>query len=262
MHPILFQLGPFTVHTYGFLIAIGFILSVLYIRWIGKKKGIEVNRLIDLAFGCLISGFVGARVLFIITRWEYYQDHLLEIFQVWEGGLVFYGGLILALAFAIWFGKKHKLSFWVVSDMLVPGLVLSHAFGRLGCLAAGCCYGKPTDEPWGIELNSSLVDIAFRGIPLHPTQIYEASSLFIIFIVLVYLNFKKKFDGQVMLTYLITYPIVRSVIEVYRGDIIRGFVIDEVISTSQFISGLVFLGALTALIVKLKKVNHHEINSD
>lgn len=138
---------------------------------------------------------------------------------------------------------------------MIPGLVIAHAFGRFGCLAAGCCYGKPTDSPLGIKLYSDLVDPAMRGIPLHPTQLYESFALFVLFAGLLWVSRKKVFDGQVVLTYFITYPIIRSVIEVFRGDLVRGFVIEDILSTSQFISLLVFLGATATLVVRLKKKN-------
>jgi len=131
---------------------------------------------------------------------------------------------------------------------------VAHAFGRLGCLSAGCCYGKPTGGIWGIKLYSELVDPSMRGIYLHPTQLYESVSLFILFFGLLRVFSKKIFDGQVTLVYFMTYPILRSIIEVFRGDSIRGFVIEDILSTSQFISLLVFIGATVALVLRLKQV--------
>ena len=180
-----------------------------------------------------------------------------EIVKVWEGGLVFFGGLIASTAYGIYFFVKHKLPAWKMIDILTPGLVVAHAFGRLGCLGAGCCYGRPTDLPWGIKLHSELVDASMRGIPLHPTQLYESTSLFILFAGLMYVFKHKKFDGQVGLTYFMLYPIIRSIVEIYRGDSIRGFIIDDVLSTSQFISIFVFLGALAVLVYRLKKANEN-----
>ncbi len=138
-------------------------------------------------------------------------------------------------------------------DVLSPGLVIAHAFGRVGCLSAGCCYGRPTDVPWAIKLNSELVDDAFRNVPLHPTQIYESLSLFILYGGLLYISKEKKFDGQVGLTYFMLYPIIRSIIEIYRGDSVRGFVIEGILSTSQFISIVIFAIALMMLLYRLKQ---------
>lgn len=143
-------------------------------------------------------------------------------------------------------------------DIMSPGLVVAHAFGRIGCLSAGCCYGRPTDAPWGIKLFSDLVDETHRGIPLHPTQLYESSALFILYAGLMYIFKHRKFDGQVGLTYFMLYPIIRSIIEVFRGDSIRGFVIDGILSTSQFISILVFAGAFAMLSYRLKNAPLHK----
>ncbi|MBY0471269.1 prolipoprotein diacylglyceryl transferase [bacterium] len=254
MHPLLFQLGPIPVHTYGFLVAIGFLSSVFTIRRLAAKANLPVERILDLTFWCFLVGFAGARLLFVLTRWETFLADPLAIFKIWEGGLVFFGGIMTALPFGIWYLKKYQLPVWKVMDTTLPGLTIAHMFGRFGCLSAGCCYGKPTGTDFGIRLNSDLVDPAFRGILLHPTQLYEAVSLLILFATLIWLFPRKKFDGQVALTYFLAYPVIRSIIEIYRGDLIRGFVIPDVLSTSQFISLLVFIGAAVAMKVRLDQV--------
>lgn len=254
MHPVLFNLGPIPIHTYGVMIAIGFLIALEVIKKLSKQNALDVEKTLDLTFWLLISGFVGARTLFILTRWDVFSAHPFDMFKVWEGGLVFFGGPLAALPVAIWFVRKHRIPLWKTFDALVPALTIAHAFGRIGCLAAGCCYGKPTDSVLGIRLSSDLVDPALRGIPIHPTQLYESVSLFLLFAALVWVFRRKKFDGQVTLTYFMAYPIIRSIIEIFRGDSIRGFLIDEVLSTSQAISILVFLGALTVLIIRLKRL--------
>ena len=167
---------------------------------------------------------------------------------------MFFGGPLACIPFAVWYIRKYRLPMWKTMDILVPGLTVNHAFGRLGCLAAGCCYGKPTGGDWGIRLYSDLVEKEYQGIPLHPTQIYESTALFILFFGLLYVFRKRAFDGQVVLTYFMAYPIIRSIVEVFRGDLIRGFVIDGVLSTSQFLSILVFVGASIVLSLRLKQV--------
>jgi phosphatidylglycerol:prolipoprotein diacylglycerol transferase len=177
-----------------------------------------------------------------------------DMLRVWEGGLVFFGGPLAVVPFVIWYVKRHPLPIWRTMDAMGPGLVINHAFGRLGCLAAGCCYGKPTGSDFGIRLYSPLVDRELQGIPLHPTQIYEGVALFILFLGLLWVHKRRQFDGQVTLTYFIVYPIIRSIVEVFRGDLIRGFVIQDVLSTSQFISLLVFIAASIALHVRLRRL--------
>jgi phosphatidylglycerol:prolipoprotein diacylglycerol transferase len=256
MHPLLFELhfGSLSIpfHTYGLMIAIGFILGVVTVRRLARSSGLDPDQCADLAFWLLLLGFVGSRALFVLTRFSYFLENPMDVFKVWEGGLVFFGGLISSTGFAIWYFRKHKLNSWKMVDLLSPGLVIAHAFGRLGCLSAGCCYGKPTGAPWGIRLESELVDFSLRGIPLHPTQLYEFVSLMILFAGLIWVFRTKRIDGQVGLTYFMVYPIIRSVIEVFRGDAIRGFVVEGLLSTSQFISALVFLAALMVLRFRLR----------
>lgn len=254
MHPLLFQLGPIPVHTYGFLIAIGFLIAVQVIKRLAERAKLDVNRVLDLVFWTMLVGFIGARFLFVLTRIDYFMANPGDLFKVWEGGLVFFGGPLAAIPFVIWYTRKYKLPLWSTMDVMIPGLAIAHVFGRFGCVAAGCCYGKPTGGDWGLKLNSDLVDPAFRGIYLHPVQLYEAGAVLALFFGLIWVSRRKLFDGQVVLTYFMAYPIVRSVTELFRGDLIRGFVIDEWLSTSQFISLLVFLGAGFVLFWRLNQV--------
>jgi phosphatidylglycerol---prolipoprotein diacylglyceryl transferase len=255
MHPILAQIGPIPIHTYGFLIATGFIIAVQVMQRLAVRSGLDPEKFQDMVFGGLLIGFLGARFVFILTRFSYFMENPIDMFKVWEGGLVFYGGPIATTPFIVWFTKKHGFPFWKTLDIIGPGIAIAHAFGRLGCLAAGCCYGRPTGSDWGVVLNSELVDVSMRGIHLHPTQLYESASLFILFIVLMVMFKRRRFEGQIALIYFMAYPVIRSIIEVYRGDSIRGFIIEDVLSTSQFISILVFLAALGTLIYRLKQVN-------
>ncbi|MGK5082287.1 prolipoprotein diacylglyceryl transferase [Bdellovibrionota bacterium FG-1] len=254
MHPLLIKIGPVPIHTYGFLIAIGFLTAVFIIRFLAERSKLDSERVLDLTFWLLLVGFLGARILFILTRLDYFISDPIGIFRVWEGGLVFFGGPLAALPFAAWYVRKYQLPVWKTMDALIPGLVIAHAFGRLGCLAAGCCYGKPTGSTWGIRLYSELVDRQLQGVLLHPTQLYEASALMLLCVGLFWVFKNKRFDGQVALTYFMAYPVIRSVIEVFRGDLIRGFVIDSWLSTSQFISIIVFVAATIALVLRLRQV--------
>lgn len=245
MYPVLFSIGDFPIHSYGFLIALGFLLCVWVSKREGQRLGISGERIVDLGFWSLLIGMIGARIIYVITRWnELYRHHLIEILYVWEGGLVFWGGPLLCIPFFLWYTKKFKLPRWQVLDIGATAIPLAHAFGRLGCFSVGCCHGRPTNLPWGIRFDSDLVEESMRGIPLHPTQIYESLSLLVLFFVLRRMRFSKKFDGQATFTYLIAYSIIRSVIEIYRGDTIRGFVVDGWISTSQFISILVITSSI------------------
>ncbi len=254
MFPVLLQLGPITIHTYGFMAAVGFLVGIIVTGRLAEAAELPPQKIVDLAFMLLITGFIGARLLFVITRWSYFQDDLMSIFKIWEGGLVFFGGLFTTIPWGVIYVAKKGWNPWKCMDVILPGLVIAHAFGRLGCFAAGCCYGKPTDIFLGVKFDSELVDAHLRGISLHPTQLYEASALVILFLGLLYVFKKKQFHGQVALTYLIAYPVLRSIIEVFRGDKIRGFVIEDVLSTSQFISILIVIMASVAIFKRLSQV--------
>jgi phosphatidylglycerol:prolipoprotein diacylglycerol transferase len=249
MHPLLFKIGPLSIHTYGLMIALGFFAALTVVRRIAPRSGMSPDFAVDTAFWLLLVGFIGARSLFVLTRFDEFLSDPFAVFKIWEGGLVFFGGPLAALPWGYWWLRKHKLSFWKAIDTFIPGLVLGHAMGRLGCLAAGCCYGRPTDSTWGVKLNSDLVDPAFRGIPLHPVQLYESAALFVLFVGLLWIHKNKKFDGQVGISYMLIYPVIRSIVETFRGDLVRGFVIDGLLSTSQFIS-ILFMAAGLILLSK------------
>ncbi|MGE4232005.1 MAG: prolipoprotein diacylglyceryl transferase [Bacteriovoracia bacterium] len=244
MHPVLLNLGSFQIHTYGVLIAIGFLVCIYFCKREAERIGISAERIIDLGFWSLLIGMFGSRVLFVITRWDYFSKVPIESFYVWQGGLVFWGGPLICIPFYFWYTKKFKLPRAKVLDIGAQAIPIAHAFGRMGCLSTGCCYGRPTGGDWGIKLYSDVVEHSLRGVYLHPTQIYEGTSLIFLFFVLRWVDKRKKFDGQTALAYLILYSIIRSIIEIFRGDTIRGFVIEDILSTSQFISIFVVIGAL------------------
>lgn len=235
------------------MIAMGFLISVWVGRSLAVSSGLDANRIVDLGFCCLLSGFVGARLLYVLTQWSFFAQEPSAIFKFWEGGLVFYGGPLFAFPAGLWFVRRYKMPVWKTADIILPSLVIAHSMGRLGCLSAGCCYGKPTGTQYGIRLYSELVDPQLRGVLLHPTQLYEAFSLLVLFFGLMWVYRRKKFDGEVALVYFIVYPVIRSIIEIYRGDQIRGFIINNILSTSQFISILIFAAALVCFTVLARR---------
>ncbi len=234
-----FKLGdfPLAIHTYGFFIALGFIVGLWLATREAKKLGIEPKLISDLTFWILIWGLIGSRIVYIIVSWDEYRADPSLFFKIYKGGLVWYGGFIGALLFTLYYTHKHKLSFFKIADILIPSVSLGHAFGRLGCFSAGCCYGKECarDFIFSVVFNHPE-SIAPKGIPRHPVQLYESVGEAIIFLILVLFRTRKRFDGQVLLMYMTLYPILRSLLEILRGDKIRGFVIEPYLSTSQFIS--------------------------
>ena len=249
MHPILFEIGPFPLHTYGFLIVIGFFCGVFLLRRKARLQGLNEDLITDIAFWGLILGLLGGRLLFVITRWQDYVQDPLRIFKIWEGGLVYYGGFLTGFAVFLFLSRKHKLNKLDITDMAAPSLAIAHFFGRLGCFAAGCCYGSqcPEDHPFAVIFRDPR-SIAPIGVPLHPAQLYDAVNALIIFLVLHFLYFRRQFTGQITAIYFMVYAIGRTIVEVYRGDSIRGFVIEGVLSTSQFISIFTFLAGVALYI--------------
>ena len=253
MHPLLFKFGFIKLHTYGLMIVIGFLFGLYLIQKQAQKEGLNHERIIDISFWGLGLGLLGGRIVYILTRFSYFLDNPVEIFKFWEGGLVFYGGF-LGGVFAFWFfSKRYKLPMLQTMDLAVPSLAIAHFFGRLGCFFAGCCFGKPAPGlAWAVTFRDPL-SLAPPGIPLHPTQLYDALNALIIFAITFSLRHKKKFYGQLLLIYMMLYSIGRSIVEIYRGDSIRGFVIDGVLSTSQFISIFIFLSAAVLWVFWSKK---------
>jgi len=248
MHPVLIKIGPLTIHTYGVFIAAGFLLGLALAVRQAKKQLIAPEKIVDLGFYMLLAAIVGSRIFFVIINAGFYLKNPIAIFKVWEGGLVFYGGVIFAVPTAIWFIRKKGLDLWNTADVFSPSLAIGHAIGRLGCFSAGCCYGRPAQGlPWAITF-SDPESLAQIGVPLHPTQLYEAGGEFVNFLILIALRRYQSFGGQLFWTYLLLYSVLRFIIEFFRGDEARGFLLGN-ISVSQGISVLMFLTAIAGLIV-------------
>ena len=237
MYPELFKVGPFTVYTYGVLLAASYLLGLRLAMWRAKKWGLDPNRVLDLGIYIIIAALVGAKLLLLVVDFDQFSSPR-EWLNLARLGGVFYGGLILAVAVAFWYIHRHRMPFWTTTDVFAPGIALGHVTGRLGCLAAGCCYGKPTDMPWAIVFTNPLAAANVGtplGIPLHPTQIYEAGASLIILVALLVTERRgRRFAGRTFWSYMFLYAVSRYIIEMYRGDP-RGTVFG-LFSTSQFIS--------------------------
>jgi phosphatidylglycerol:prolipoprotein diacylglycerol transferase len=248
VYPELFSLGPFdvfgwftipeiTVYSYGVLLAASYLLGLKLAMWRAKKRGLDASRVLDLGIYIIIAALVGAKLLLLVVDFDQFST-LDEVWTLLRSGGVFYGGLIVAVAVAFWYIARHRMPFWTTCDVFAPGIALGHVTGRLGCLAAGCCYGKPTDVSWAIVFTDPLAAANVGtplGIPLHPTQIYEATAALLILVLLLTTERRgRAFPGRTFWAYMFLYAVSRYVIEIYRGDP-RGMVFDTV-STSQFIS--------------------------
>ena len=210
---------------------------------LGKKEGLDSSRLWDFSTWLMVVALVGAKVLMILTDWRVYWEHpgeLVSLSTLRAGG-VFYSGFIAAVLFAWWYVRVYHLPLWKVFDAYAPGIALGLGIGRLGCFAAGCDYGKPTESALGVIFTNPIAHQASGtplGIRLHPTQIYESLACVLVFAILMWLYRRKTFDGQIFAAYLALYAVARFGLEFLRGDRDRGFLFGDTVSTSQFIAVL------------------------
>jgi phosphatidylglycerol:prolipoprotein diacylglycerol transferase len=231
MYPILCRLGGFTVNAYGFFVAVGFIVGFALAIRTARAKGIPFERVVDLFFYTLLSSILGSRILFVLTDVDFFLHHPSKILNLWEGGLVFYGGLLCAIAVAVVYMRRHRLPFWKMADLFSPPVALGLFFGRIGCFFAGCCYGTETSLPWAVVFTNPD-SLARLNVPLHPTQLYDAANGLVLFVILVWMQKRKTFDGQVFGCFVFLYSVSRYFIEMVRGDP-RGSFLGTALSTSQ-----------------------------
>jgi phosphatidylglycerol:prolipoprotein diacylglycerol transferase len=237
VYPELFSLGPVTVYTYGVLLAASYLLGLQLAMSRARRWGLDANRVLDLGIYIIIAALIGAKLLLVVTDFDQFRRAPADLLFLARSGGVFYGGLITAVGVAFWYIHRHRMPFWTTCDAFAPGVALGHVTGRLGCFAAGCCYGRPTSLPWAVTFTNPLAAANVGtplGIPLHPTQLYEAGAELLILIVLLATERRgHRFPGRTFWLYMILYAISRFIIEIYRGDP-RGIIFG--ISTSQFIS--------------------------
>jgi len=222
LKPILFQLGGFSLHTFGLLVAFGFLAGLWVAARNAGRAGLNPDVVYDLAPWLIGGALVGARILYVTSYWEqeFAGEPFTEVFAFWRGGLVFYGGLIGATLAGIFRVKRLKLPLWRVADCLAPGIALGHVFGRLGCLMNGCCFGRPSDVPWAITFPAPHKFHPSGGVAVavHPAQVYESLLNLAFFGALMWLHRRRRFDGQVFAGYLLGYAVIRTVSELFRGD--------------------------------------------
>ncbi|MFL5388280.1 MAG: prolipoprotein diacylglyceryl transferase [Myxococcales bacterium] len=256
------------LHTYGLLIATAFLVAMTIAGRAAQREGQDRDRVMDLTFWILVAAMIGSRVLFILVNWDDYARDPASIFAFWKGGLVFYGGFIGAVLISIWYMRKHRMPFFPVADVLIPSVALGHAIGRLGCFAAGCCWGGACDPhlPWAAkfppeslayqsQVATGIIHLgAAHTIPIHPTQLYESLGELLIFCALIFWRQRKRFHGELLALYLVLYAPLRAMVETLRGDEERGRVFNFVgpwakgawwnLSTSELISVGIFAAGI------------------
>ena len=261
MYPEIFHIGSFPINTYGVFLAIAFLCAILVAVRLAARDGLPRERIYDLSLWMLLGGLIGSKILMLFTEPEY-RDHPLQLVSLdfLRSGGVFYGGLIGAVLTGYFLMKRYKLPWWKTADACAPGIAIGNFFGRQGCFAAGCCWGKPTSLPWGVKFTELGHQIT--GVPtdvyLHPTQLYESFAMLIVFLFLLWMHRRKRFSGQVILLYALLYSIVRFAIEFVRDDPrgdIFGLTSLTGLSTSQMISLVVGIAAAVLLVIRWRRAN-------
>lgn len=282
MFPEIFRIGNFPINTYGVLLALAFLSALLIAAKLAARDGLPRERVYDLGLWMLLAAIVGSKVLMLFTE-PGYRENPLRLFSLdfLRSGGVFYGGFLGAVLVGYILMRRYKLPWWKTADSFAPGIALGNAIGRQGCFAAGCCWGKPTMQPWGMHFSelghditgvptvvSHLEDPAqqaywsqklgglFQPLHLHPTQLYESFGALLIFFFLLWLHRRKRFSGQVILFYAVLYAVMRFTIEFFRddprGDIL-GLTTLTGLSTSQMLSLIVGVSGLVFLILRWRR---------
>jgi len=243
MHPVLFEtetwFGHWTVYSYGVLLAVAYLVALGTAVSRAGRAGIDRGRVMDLGVYLIIAALVGAKLMFVLVDFRSFGSGPREFLSLtlFRAAGVFYGGLIAAFATAFWLVRRYRLPLWPTADLFAPGIALGHAIGRVGCLLAGCCFGRRTAVPWAItftDLKAAANVGTPLNIPLHPTQLYEAAAELLIFFFLLIMERRgRRYPGRTFWMYILLYATSRFVVEIYRGDD-RGFLLGW--STSQVVS--------------------------
>lgn len=254
MHPVLFTIdwfeNPISIHSYGVLISLGALSGFLYASFVAKKElSIESQVMQGLARIIIIAAFVGGKVFYYLEDPGFYFSPPSNMLHNFRTGFVFYGSLLFVIPSVIWYVKKHKLPIMPMLDIVAIAGIIIHSFGRMGCFLAGCCYGKETTGPIFVEFTDDAA-VAPINQHLHPTQLYSIALLLCILIIIKMFKRHQRFQGQLFFIYIMLYALGRGVIEIFRGDIRRGFIIENLLSHSQLIS-LVLIGVIGFFYIKL-----------
>lgn len=248
MHPILFQSGPVVIYSYGILVAAGVLLGLWYARRQAPRAGLNPEKVWNLGIYMILAALVMAKIWLVFSEWDFYMAHPRQIFSIatFQSGGTFYGGVVGALLVVGIYTYVQRMPVLPLLDTFSAAVPLGHTIGRLGCFAAGCCYGKPTEVAWGVIFknpNAARLAGTPLGVRLHPTQLYEAAAEFLNFLILVWIGGRQRFRGQILGAYLFLYGIERGIIEFFRGDPGRTMMFHDSVSLMQIVSVcFIFIG--------------------
>jgi len=246
MHPTLVDLGRFSIHSYGFMLATSFMVGIFVASRRARKFGLDPQLILDLSVYIILSAVVGSRLAYIVFHLEDYRN-ILDVFALWQGGATLYGGLILAVMVSFIFTYRRGVSFLLAADVISPAMALGLVFTRVGCFLSGCCFGKPTTMPWGVIFPPGSAggiyarSFASGPVAIHPTQIYSSVGGLIMFILLMLMGNKLDRKGSTFGAFLLLYGIHRTVIDFFRhyeaNMIIHSMTVNQIVSIMLFSLG-------------------------
>ena len=252
MHPIAFHLGSLPIRSYGVMMALAFMAGLWTATLRARRVNVAAETISDITLWLMLGSILGARFVYVTTYWktEFAGGPISEIFMIQHGGLVYYGGFLGGTIAAMIYIHWKKLPLWKLTDVFAPSIALGSVFGRIGCLLNGCCYGRACSLPWAIRFPAGDNTGVPVGVPLHPTQIYDALLNLLLYFFLAWLFRRKKFDGQIFATYLLCYAVTRSVVELFRGDYNAGhqhfgLTPAQLVSVPIFFAGLALAAILS-----------------
>jgi phosphatidylglycerol:prolipoprotein diacylglycerol transferase len=256
MHPVLFEFNipdfltgflpeTITIYTYGFMIACGAISGFIYTAYQAKKQyGVKSETVQALVILIVVASVLGGKFFIVFEDAGRYLNNPAQLLKNFSNGFVFYGSLIFAIPTMLLFFRYQKLPARGMLDIMAGTTCIVHAFGRIGCFMTGCCYGTQHSGFFSVTFIDRQCSAEPLNTPLHPTQLYSSFMILAILVIIHIVSRRKQFDGQLFMLYLMLYAIGRSVLEIFRGDLDRGFIVEGILSNSQFISLLIFIGAL------------------
>ncbi|HEY3411616.1 MAG TPA: prolipoprotein diacylglyceryl transferase [Armatimonadota bacterium] len=250
MHPILFQLGPIRVYSFGVMVMLGFLAAAWWATRSGARRGISPETVMDAALFIFVPAMVFARLLFVALNYRDYHS-LAEIAMVWQGGMSFHGGLLGGVLGGMYFCRLRKISAWDLADVVAPGIAIGYAIGRIGCFLNGCCYGSECHLPWAMR----FPDLNYPGMltpPSHPAMLYSSIAGLLMFGILTAVDKRRKYAGQTFLTFLVLYCVYRFLIEYVRAGVTAVVAVDG-LTQAQIASVVIALVALAVAFRRSRK---------
>ncbi len=229
MHRTLFDLGPVQIHSYGFFLALSFAIGIWMAGTRAERRGIPAERITDVSLVIIVATVIGARGLFVLQHLSSFEGRFLDVFRTWEGGLTMYGGAVPATILGMWFLKRWGIDAWKAGDAIAPSMALGLGFTRIGCFLSGCCFGAPTDLPWGCVFPpESHAGNVFPGVALHPAQLYASAFGFVAAGVLLLVDRRGLRKGHLLLSFLGLYAVARFLLDMVRTYDETAFPIESV----------------------------------